>query len=171
VKVLGVDPAVDNAALAWFDTESLVMDFAMVKAKRKIEDPRARSLSVATALARGRARTGDLLVVEGQEYYAKGTKARPEDIVNLAFSAGVVCGVLAPGFGKVLCPLPRIWAKQTPKNIRHVRLCKALDMEHEVRGGGEKVVVTDSRWPHIVPGDWEHLLDALGLAAWGSKQL
>lgn len=160
--------------MAFFNPEEpRDLSFRFIQGK-KLPCPRATGLSVASELQQ---RLADdrlilpqvhLLVVEGQEHYTSGTRANAKDIVHLAFSAGAVAAVLYEHCDRAVIPLPREWAAQTPKHIRHRRLCKRLNLPHEARG--QKTILTGAAHQHIAPNQWEHLLDALGLAVWGAEK-
>lgn len=118
----------------------------------------------------------DYIVIEGQKN-VHGT-ARKDDILNLAVSAGM-CAVFADSlmghpYSQVLIPNPHTWKGDAHKHVHQARLCKKLGWKYTKRGSSDKTkycVPSEHDIEHVGedvnPGDWKHILDAVGLALYG----
>lgn len=117
------------------------------------------------------------VTVENQQIYAGKTK-NPQQIKQLAAVAGALlasCSMVWPD-AELRYPLPREWKKGTPKRIHQARILSRLGIEHEAKGGrGDGYCVPS--WgiapagaEDLNPGDYKHVVDAIGLAAWGQSQ-
>lgn len=109
---------------------------------------------------------GDLLIIEAQQHYAKnmGHNGRNRNadsaIGNTLIRMGKVSGVF---WGLVSAPekhfvLPRTWNKGRSKDLNKDRILKCLTS-----------LPPEWDWVGGVPkkSDWEHAIDAAGLAIWG----
>jgi len=117
----------------------------------------------------------DILVCEGQEIH-RGSSAPPGDILTLGVSGGLLAGVFAQALlpDKVLLPKPSQWKGRVPKAVHQASICRRLDWAYSKRSG---YCVPDPprgsavRESPINPGDWKHVLDAVGLALHGLSQV
>lgn len=137
----------------------------------------------------------EVVVVEGQELYlgneiddtwdgrttiknrkTKKKTPNPRSILWLAPISGLwimFLRIIAPNAMR-LFPAPAAWKGQTPKPIHHARIGKAMGWKMAKASGycfpdeGENVVPMGTK---INKGDWKHLMDAIGLALWGGKEL
>lgn len=83
----------------------------------------------------------DLVVVEGQEIYP-GSKARPNDQIALAQSAGICGGLaIANSTAKLKMPAPREWKQQQPKKVNQGRTFVHYGILYRVMGGKDPYVV------------------------------
>ncbi len=115
----------------------------------------------------------DLLVVEGQQYHAKGASAAGA-LITLATNAGAAAALFGCGFGPrhIKIPTPGEWKGQLKKWQHHPRICKELGWKcHTYNTKTEIYTIPDeTRWD-FRHREWYDLLDAIGLALWGQKKL
>jgi len=108
-----------------------------------------------------------LVVVEGQQFYGAKGRARPQDLINLAQTAGAACASLAPWAKQILIPLPQQWKGSIPKKVKHKRILNKLGWTfHEGRVVVPAACPLDVEFP---PSKWTHVIDAIGLAQWGER--
>jgi len=95
----------------------------------------------------------DVLVVEGQRIYPH-SPADPEDIMHLAFAAGLALGHYRGSAVETAVPHPQQWKGSIPKPVAHARILSRCIIHPEAA-----VLVAG---PHK-----SHVIDAIGLALWG----
>lgn len=97
------------------------------------------------------------VVVELPQVYTRGSsKGDPNDLVDLAFSAGRLVGNAT----NLRTVRPREWKGQLPKNVHHARVRKALS--------AAELAVLDAC---NVPVSKRHnVLDAVGLGLWALRR-
>lgn len=107
------------------------------------------------------------IVVESQEIYAYGHE-RPNNIVGLARAAGMIAGKLttAAPHATLTWALPKVWAKQVPKLVRHRRLCKKLGWETREHKTYIQPLIPDSHSCGVSGRQWYDVLDAIDLGLW-----
>ena len=98
----------------------------------------------------------DLCVVEWQAI--RPSDPRPNDILELCTVAGMCVALCARESVPVERPLPVAWKGSVPKKIHQKRILVAA-------GANDK----DDCWAGIPKGKLNHVIDALGLAMWGSQ--
>jgi hypothetical protein len=176
VLTLGVDPDTVAPGLALADRERV----------RKIGNPslppdRHEALRLyiqqfigASALMNLLAPIGTL-VVEGQEIY-RGSMANANDLLKVAHIAGAALSV--GGFSKKILVLPKKWKGQQPKGVSQKAtlehyISKGQAWEYRDNGPDKTPTILAIPLDVVVVGeiqDWSEVLDAMGLALWGSKQ-
>lgn len=116
-------------------------------------------------------------VIESQEMvYSSRSGANPRDLLPIATVTGVMAQYLADYCLEVVLPLPSEWKGQVPKAVNHARTASLLGWETKTMGGKKPYLCPVSGHEEIRltgkvnPGDWKHLMDAIGLAIWGLKQ-
>jgi hypothetical protein len=99
--------------------------------------------------------------VERPQVYGSGL-SRKDDIVNLAFAAGELAGVVRCTWPELTIhsPLPREWKGQVPKQIHNDRVM--------ARAQREGITVDFGKIP---PGRHNHAIDALGLCFWAKTRV
>ena len=98
----------------------------------------------------------DLVVIEWQAI--RPSDPRPNDILELCSIAGIVLGLCARRGVPVERPFPVNWKGSVPKAIHQKRILAAAGL------------TTDSvAFKGIPKGMLNHVVDALGLAIWGSQ--
>lgn len=172
---VGVDPDLHTPALALLE-DGRCRNLVMGRVDRSVTGAKA----VAEVAAQMPRLVEDLLIgfspdgpgdylgiVEGQQFYGSKNRSRPEDLINLAQTAGVAAGVLAEWKIPVIIPLPREWKGSIPKKVKQKRILNKLGWSsHEGR------VVVPAACPldvNFAPSKWTHAIDAIGLAQWGEK--
>ncbi len=150
MRVMGVDPDLRYCAFSVVSGDSLETSI--------FEAPRREVQAMIEVLAEKLSGLldiyqPDLVVIEGQQIYLKGGKARPDDILKLAQVAGACAALCAAHYckPKIIIPKPGLWKGQVPKIIHQRRLCEKHGIEH-----------TD--WPKK---HRSHAIDSAGLAYWG----
>lgn len=111
-----------------------------------------------------------LVVLEGQ-------KIRP----GLGVSSGAALGATMSAFpeAKVIVPDAQEWKGSVPKKIHQARILKAQGWEGQKRsdymtvvGDPKDLIGRDVIGAEIIKSsDWKHVLDGVGLAHWGQRQL
>jgi hypothetical protein len=133
-----------------------------------------------------------LVVVEGQQILRAGGlkssgygRADPEDILRLAHLAGAASALAyGPGVTTVR-PTPATWKGQVPKEAHHRRVLKGYGWDSDEKGRPTPEAVTRAMAgaggaaasaPGLLTGvadvktsEWTHVVDAMGLAAWGAE--
>jgi len=124
-----------------------------------------------------------LVVLEGQKIrQALGAQTEnPQNIVVLAFAAGAALGATMSAFpeAKVIVPDAQEWKGSVPKKIHQARILKAQGWEGQKRsdymtvvGDPKDLIGRDVIGAEIIKSsDWKHVLDGVGLAHWGQRQL
>jgi len=113
----------------------------------------------------------DVVAVEGQESYL-GSKVKPQDLLNLALAAGVAVGIVRACWSapRIEVPRPVTWKGSVPKDIHQKRILRSVGIPFAT---GEKptrilrLPETDG-FAGIKPKNMIHVIDAIGLAVWGS---
>lgn len=154
---LGVDPDLHSAGLSLVSHEPgkvpVVLWTGVALAPRSL-----KSYAAATALAwpslPSFGNTSDILVVEGQRIYPH-SQVRPEDLMHLAFAAGMAVGIYGPLAREVVVPLPQEWKGSVPKAVAHARILTRFNTPNPE-------VAAMIQGPHK-----SHVIDAIGLAIWG----
>ncbi|KKM06417.1 hypothetical protein LCGC14_1744230 [marine sediment metagenome] len=158
--VVGIDPDLNHTGLCVIG-EGEVLDAVLVK---PIDlDPRFGDLRyrMARALALELedifANFGpDLVVIEWQAI--RPSDPRPNDILELCSVAGVALGLCARKGILVERPLPVAWKGSVPKKIHQPKILTAAGLS-----------VDSVPFEGIPRGKLNHVIDALGLAIWGSQ--
>jgi len=173
VRVLGVDP--DSTHTAWAiisgdDAQAV----GVWKTKRSGAATTVRQLSMAMEEILGE--SFDLVVVEGQQYH-HGNSTPAKDLIKLAQISGGIAGLFMAGPGsKVVIPEPFEWKKTVKKTIHQTRTYRGLGLLSQVGAGyayptGCAGLAKVRGAGALNMGDWKHVGDALGLAAYGSRLL
>jgi hypothetical protein len=150
---LGVDPDLHHAGVALVSADGInrpkVLWVGVALAPRKL-----KSYAAASALDWPMPpQTHDLLVVEGQKNYPH-SPVRPDDLMHLAFAAGVARGHYRTPLLAAKIPLPQEWKGTVPKDIAHARILSRVVIMPQV--------VEFLEGPHK-----SHVIDAIGLALFG----
>lgn len=120
-----------------------------------------------------------LIVVEAMRIHRNAgdsSTKNPQSLVDLSFLGGIVAAAaLATIPASTVLPVEASYWKGTlKKKVQHSRLLTQL--------GWDKQVLSDYARPKTFPadlsalsqvskGDWKHVMDAIGLAQWGVRQL
>jgi hypothetical protein len=64
------------------------------------------------------------LVVEDQQLYRGVSRANPNDMLAVAYASGALAALIP--HTELIQPMPRVWTRGRPKNIRHARLADAV---------------------------------------------
>lgn len=115
----------------------------------------------------------DIVVVEYQEHYAGKGKANPNHLMLLSMITGAGLCIFHDGFTKMFAPYPKEWKGSVPKGIHQKRILSKLGWEF--KDNGKKLAPTPVFPDLPVIGDIEagakEVVDAIGLAQWGLKQV
>ena len=141
--LLSVDPGTRSLAWAsWHDRLS-----ACGLARTKKQGLGAQAHDLVTQLP-----AGDLeVVVELPRIYPYDKKRQPNDLIDLAFVAGM-CGLLGDS---VTAVVPTTWKGQTPKPIHHRRIMEQLTME--------ELLVVKACIANIPKSLRHNVIDAIGI--------
>jgi len=131
-----VDPGVSYYAIASFRAGCLV------------------SCSFRDVVERPSSRIQRWCIIEKPVVYERG-RVRKSDIVDLAFSAGLVAG----GYAQHRCVSPAEWKGQVPKSVHQRRILGRLSPS-------EASVLAGALKKHLV-----HVLDAVGIGLWALRRL
>lgn len=184
---LGVDPDLHNTGLALADHErvyavrivtvpgKLKGERAVVEMCKQVRFAIPQLLSEHYQERNGAEVAGG--VVEGQQRYV-GKGGTPDVLINLACVAGAAIAQLADHVGPEAThrPLPRQWKGDVPKAIHQARLCSRLGWSYEKRADYVVPHVLHAKAPVpfgvelLKDAAWKHVMDAIGLARWGSCQ-
>jgi len=172
MRFLGVDPDLTSTAFAVYDTEdNEVVHLAVVRASGYTDMLRqTRKFSVSN-----HAVDSDAAVIEGQQIYVASNRRNvdPNDMIQVAH----VSGILACQFScSIAIPKPAEWKGQRSKLAEHTKYAKLLGWETERAGGKDPYLVPTEDYVEVEmsdgkpvkKSDWKHLMDAIGLAIWGS---
>jgi len=169
--ILGVDPDLDTCGVAMLKNGAL---FRVALLERDAQNTGARGSEAALEMIEAlRDQLQDYLydpedcnttlVVEGQEIYRPGVGAPPRSILPLTLISGAVIGLV--GAATSFCPAPKTWKGQVPKEVHHKRVLKKLGLA----SAQDLAPYFMRRTP--LASEWQHVLDACGLALWGKEQL
>jgi len=112
------------------------------------------------------------VVIEDQEIYRSRTK-NPMDILRLGQVAGAAVGAaLTYTWGNIHVVAPKVWKKQTPKDIHQERVLARYGVTARRVSPTQGCVPV--AWPGALPvgaaelseRQWNHAIDAIGLARW-----
>jgi len=155
---LGIDPDLHHAGIALLNSKSGEGRLWVAKAPSKLKGEEA-NVAMAQSLRHivlvlGWVDSVDSvdsveIVIESQKI-RPGTSVNPQDIVMLAQAAGVAVGVLSGLSDNISLVQPQDWKGSIPKEAHHAVIREHYRIEKGQLG------------PHE-----SHLLDAVGLAAWG----
>jgi Holliday junction resolvasome RuvABC endonuclease subunit len=98
----------------------------------------------------------ELVIIEWQAI--RPSDPRPNDILELCSVGGMALALAAREGIPVLRPLPVAWKGSVPKKIHQTRILTAAKANDK-----------DKVWDGIAKGKLNHVIDALGLAMWGSQ--
>lgn len=183
LTAVGVDPDLHTTPIAqvFLSAAGLgvsSLEIVRVPSKFKEED-------AALAMARALKEMDPLgfahvLVVESQKSYGGvKKKARPEDLINLAFVAGAATHSVYD-CNTIFWPQASQWKGTIPKGIHQMRIMSKLGWigkKHETKSGGWAEPISFGDNPptcdvsRVTGGQWKHAMDAIGLAIWGIEQL
>jgi hypothetical protein len=150
--ILAVDPGTGSNAWARVWNLGMLIDFGY-------GDPEGDAL---TNVSR--------IVVESQEIYAYGHE-RPNNIVTLARSAGLIAGKLTNALphATLTWAAPKVWAKQVPKLVRHRRLCNRLGWQYRETKTSIQPLLSKDQCHGVSGRQWYDVLDAIDMGLWASK--
>lgn len=182
----GVDPDLHDTAIAWLTPKREVVKIDIVRVPQKLKGLDAAN---AMAVALVQASLGPpiepyetvILTVESQAYRsgASGGKRRanPEDLIPLATVAGAALArVLWSAMRRATSTLvlPEDWKGQRPKLVHQKEICKKLGWSYDEKRDfvvpHEEIVKRLEAHCNMIPADWKHALDAIGLALWRIEQ-
>jgi predicted nuclease with RNAse H fold len=102
------------------------------------------------------------LVLEVPRIYPHRSKGDPNDIVDLAMTAGEIRGFARAAGCHIIEVFPRTWKGQVPKEIHHARVLKHL-ADDELR----LLDVEARKFSKTNPNGYDHnMLDAVALGLW-----
>lgn len=189
--VIGVDPDLHTTALAvvYADQQGdRLMRVGTLRVPRSVTQDRAvvescRQISVLfhqwidAEIQRCTAKR-IAVFVEGQQIYTMGRTGNPNDIAKLAQVAGAAAVVAwascYPHEPSLSMPAPHRWKGTVPKDIHQARICAWLGFKHSrVR---KHIILPEIPYrvdgaESLNQGDWFHVLDAVGIACWGLREI
>lgn len=158
MRVLGIDPDLHHAGLAIVERHNLSLP-SVVWAGVALAPRKLRGYEAGLALVWPEmCDYFDEIVVEGQRIYPH-SKADPEDIMRLAFAAGVAANQFRVAHeGATPYPTmivePAQWKGSLPKDVAHARILSRC--------------ILDANAVEAVSGPHKsHVIDAIGIALWG----
>jgi hypothetical protein len=121
--------------------------------------------------------TVSLAVIEGQDFYPKPNASRPEmvskakSLIMIAHVSGAVHSMAIEHSVRALIALPNEWKGTRSKEADHARTGRELGGCLTFPGlSGAPFTMSEQRIKDL-PAEWEHALDALGMALYGVTQL
>ena len=169
MRVIGVDP--DSKDTSWCCMEDgEVLSLGVVSIPRKFRGADSvREMIWALQDLPNQVPCGKefLLVVEGQQAYQGRGRADPNSLIMIAQVTGAVAGILRPFAGSLVIPRPCDWKKSVPKPIHQARILSRIGWEYTKTSTGS--YPTNAPFDFKV-GEWLHLVDSIGLAAWGEAR-
>jgi hypothetical protein len=120
------------------------------------------------------------IVVEGQEItYSARSGKNPRSLLPVAQIAGAALAVHAMIDRQLFLPYPAEWKGQVPKQIHQARICNKLGWAYELVGDKVTGYARPTGMPAMYvagaaklnPGDWKHVMDAIGLGMWAALKL
>jgi hypothetical protein len=178
---IGIDPDVTRPSVALVRSDGAVIACDCIKVKIPAGTRGGNRLLFTMLAIRGHLGTRDWhlrygksisishLVVEGQGIW--NNEATPDSILKLGIVAGMCMGIYSQWFNPsfLYLPGPVEWKKGVPKHIHQARLCTELGWAFEKHGTGkgrycQPLAPVVAHHIDFNPGDWKHVLDAIGLA-------
>jgi hypothetical protein len=188
---LGSDPDIHNLSIAAVNEEGELLGLWMIKEKNRYKGQKGReSTRIMASLGAKKLMetitdeyigTVSGIAVEGQNVaYTVGTGAKPQDIVDLAGTAGaILCllGILNPD-AETYYPAPSDWKGTIKKSIHQNRTMKKMGWLYVIKGGKKPYPVPDRCQyedkvigpDKINDGDWADVADSVGLALWARDE-
>lgn len=173
MRVCGVDPDTKHCSIAVLNNgrvETLIHQTGLKSGKGAEPAPvRAAKAAVWAAQHFREAGKVDRLVVEGQQYY-KGGATAAQALFGLASGTGAAVASLWPMLqpDEIHVPTPFEWKGNQPKHICQSRLCGRVGWNYTTHRTKNTIFIvpqdTGFAFSHI---QWDHVLDALGLAYYG----
>lgn len=181
--IIGIDPDLTSTAIAVYDPMlQKMVRLALVRARGYQSMLSTLPLELERMLGPYIAGV-DAVVIEGQKIYqtrtgGKEARADKNDLVHLAHVTGICYGLLAshPSITPYVVE-PSQWKGQRTKIATGTKLMNALGWRGRQRGGKDPYIemfdqdsickTSDGR--KVKASDWKHLVDAAGMALWGSE--
>lgn len=176
MRVLGIDPDLHHAGVALVDdgkklvaVRCPVVSSNFRGAEAAVEMARSMEL-VLTDLFQTYGKP-DTAIIEGQDSYL-GSKVKPLDLLHLALSAGVAIGIVRACWSgpRIECPKPVTWKGTVPKHIHQKRILRSLGIAYVPGETPTRILklpevdgMAEIKKSHLI-----HVIDAMGLAVWGS---
>lgn len=177
--VLGIDPDLHHAGVALVDTTA--SGSKLIAARCPVVSSKLRGAESAVEMARamelvlvelfqiyGEPTTA---VVEGQESYL-GSKVKPQDLLHLALVSGVAIGLVRACWSKprIECPKPKVWKPTIEKHVHQKRILRSVGIPYVPQQIPTRILqVPDIDGLRAIKvGNLIHVIDAIGLAVWGS---
>lgn len=176
MRVLGVDPDLHHAGIALVDDgcKVIAVRCPLVSGDLRgagacVEMARAMQADLFELFAAyGRP---DVAIVEGQEMYL-GSRVRPQDLLHLALSAGIAAGIVRAAWDdtRIEIPKPKTWKGDIPKHVHQKRVLRSVGIPFVAGSNPVKMVAVPKieGFAGIRPSRLTHVIDAIGLAVWGS---
>jgi len=138
MRIIGIDPSVNNVGLAFYDTQSHALNTATFHPKRDKDTP---IVNVAIQIARyitisflqGRKRP-DLAVMEYPQWEDsdRGRMAMQKGYIhNLAFVVGYLCSNIGLAGSCIYTPTPMQWKKNIPKKAIGIRFTRRFLVDYK----------------------------------------
>lgn len=177
MRVLGIDPDLHHAGVALVDdgkklvaVRCPIVSTNFKGAEAVVEMARSMEL-VLTDLFQtyGEPNT---VIVEGQDSYL-GSKVKPLDLLHLALAAGVAIGIVRACWSRprIECPKPVTWKGSVPKHIHQKRILRSVGIAYVPQETPTRILklpevdgMAQINKRHLI-----HVIDAMGLAVWGSS--
>lgn len=176
---LGCDPDLRNCSFGIIDEYSRPVWVWCCKVHRKERDPintMIRHLEDGMRQVQPQGVIKACVESQAITYTGKKNKARPQDILNLAYVSGAVAGILRAHWSVPTVTLvkPQTWKGSIPKHIKQKRIWKDLGIPCELKGGDKpytvpKIKIAGSDALNM--SDWADATDAFGLALYAKRQL
>jgi Holliday junction resolvasome RuvABC endonuclease subunit len=176
VRVLGIDPDLHHAGVALVDNGKTIVAVrcpcvsANFRGSESVVQMSGAMFLVLEELFQSYGQP-DVCVVESQESYL-GSNVRPQDLIHLGQAAGAAVGIVRACWGKtrIEVPKPKVWKGTIPKDMHQKRILRSVGIPFEIGTKPTKIL----RLPEIdgfagiKKSNLIHVVDAIGLACWGS---
>ncbi len=183
---LGIDPDTHHTALALTSTKG-IKGLAVVEVGSKHKGQmavakmiEALAMTMPTWLHRLKVTHLAVIVAEGQQIYAGGKTKNWSSILKLGPITGAAAALARSStLALVKVPTPMEWRGSIPKDVMQARVLTKRGIDYTMRGTGKARYcipeVSDLQEVDgarlIKPTGWKHVVDAIGLADWGLKQV
>ncbi len=161
--ILGIDPDTHNTGICLHRPNGgCLLDLAHVKHKytgtRAVIEMAIRLDDVIDNLCRNR--DIKLIIIENQEAYI-GRGSVPNRLLVLAQVTGACISLCTKYSSNILCPKPKEWKGQVPKDIHNKRVLEKMGTSEDDLFKGNPIPKPQRH----------HVIDAIGLALWGTSYL
>lgn len=185
--IIGIDPDLHCVSMAAIDLDQKILLLQSIKIHKDLKGYGTLEyfMNAFNRTAPQALEYTPTVVIEGQNIIqSRNTKIRKQDIVILANMAGAIYGAWGAIGAKPHIVLPFDWKGSVKKEVHQRRTCLNLGWKYNNHPGYVSPIIPKD-WEVIsniyikgenkekLPnqGDWKHIMDSIGLALWGMKNI